>query len=113
MTCRAIPSRTTTKGTDLPAIYGGGHADWVGMNYTPFTKPIFYGNSNRLGNGPTDLAIRELDWQVKLMHSLNSGLQQPAHPENKAHAKLLARQDARLRKDRRALARSIKIALNI
>lgn len=87
-----------------------------------FSKPIFYGNSNREGTGPTDDDVAEVLSQVKEIMSINSGLQQPwreqgydLNPKSKVRKRIaqLQRQAAKLIDRRVMLGESIKAALDI
>jgi hypothetical protein len=78
-----------------------------------FSKPIFYGNSNRKGTGPTDGDVAELLSQVKEIMSINSGLQQPYRDETKKQVEASRKQVARLIDRRVMLGESIKAALDI
>lgn len=79
-------------------------------SFTFFTKPIFYGNGNAEGTGPSDLAVNEVNKQIAEVHSINSSLQQPCHCDYPCHCE---RMNLETHKLKRALGESIKKALGI
>jgi len=79
-------------------------------SFTFFTKPIFYGSSNSTGTGKSDLDIAEVNQQIKEIHNINAGLQQPCHCDYPCHCE---RMNLEMHKRRDALGKSIKTALDI
>lgn len=80
--------------------------------FKPFTDRMIYGNSNRQGTGPSDMARRELMRQVRALMSVDSGLEQMCLDIHTDGAKLKAEVD-RLRAERARLAESIRRGLGL